>query len=74
MSKQAAFVGRGLQPLHLTLGLRAAKEVGQGMGMSLNTAYNIITVHQGTLAAHSEVGKGSTLSIVLPLASANEQR
>jgi len=44
------------------------KEVGKGTGQGLSIAHNvIITKHQGTITIDSEVGKGSTFVIRLPL-------
>jgi two-component system NtrC family sensor kinase len=46
------------------------KESGQGTGLGLSIAYGIITSHRGTISVESEVGKGSTFKIRLPMASA----
>ncbi len=46
------------------------KESGQGTGLGLSIAYGIITSHRGTISVESEVGKGSTFKIRLPIASA----
>jgi two-component system NtrC family sensor kinase len=46
------------------------KESGQGTGLGLSIAYGIITSHRGSIAVESEVGKGSTFKIRLPVASA----
>ena len=45
------------------------KESGQGTGLGLSIAYGIITSHHGTISVESEVGKGSTFKIRLPVAS-----
>jgi two-component system NtrC family sensor kinase len=45
------------------------KEGGQGTGLGLSIAYGIITSHRGTISVESEVGKGSTFKIRLPIAS-----
>lgn len=46
------------------------KESGQGTGLGLSIAYGIITSHRGSISVESEVGKGSTFKIRLPIASA----
>lgn len=43
------------------------KEVGKGTGLGLNVVYNIIQKHQGTIAVKSEVGKGTTFTLCLPV-------
>jgi two-component system NtrC family sensor kinase len=43
------------------------KEVGKGTGLGLNVAYNIIKKHRGTIDVKSEVGKGSTFIIRIPV-------
>lgn len=42
------------------------KEVGKGTGLGMNIAYNIIQKHNGTIDVQSEVGKGTTFTILLP--------
>jgi PAS domain S-box-containing protein len=43
------------------------KEVGKGTGLGLNVAYNIIQKHKGTVDVESEVGKGTTFMIRIPV-------
>jgi two-component system NtrC family sensor kinase len=43
------------------------KEVGKGTGLGLAVCYGIITEHGGRLSVRSNVGKGSTFSILLPI-------
>jgi two-component system NtrC family sensor kinase len=44
------------------------KEVGKGTGLGLAVCYGIITDHGGRLSVRSNVGKGSTFTIFLPVA------
>jgi two-component system NtrC family sensor kinase len=44
------------------------KETGHGVGLGLAISYGIIKEHQGTIAVQSEVGKGTTFTISLPVA------
>jgi two-component system NtrC family sensor kinase len=43
------------------------KEVGAGTGLGLAICYSIIQKHKGTIEVESEVGKGSTFTVKLPL-------
>ncbi|MCX5827870.1 MAG: PAS domain S-box protein [Deltaproteobacteria bacterium] len=43
------------------------REVGQGMGLGLSTAYDIIKKHNGEITLESAVGKGSTFTIRIPV-------
>lgn len=43
------------------------KEVGEGTGLGLSVSYGIIERHGGAIRVYSEVGKGSTFTIWLPL-------
>jgi two-component system, NtrC family, sensor kinase len=45
------------------------KEVGKGTGLGLAVCYGIITEHGGRLAVRSNVAKGTTFSIYLPIKS-----
>lgn len=50
------------------------KRRGRGTGMGLTTVYGMIRHHQGAIDVESEVGKGSTFTLYLPLAPAQKDR
>ena len=43
------------------------KEVGQGTGLGLSVSFGIVQRHGGTIRVQSEVGRGSTFTIWLPV-------
>ena len=45
------------------------KPVGKGLGLGLYTAYDIVRRYQGKILVDSELNKGSTLTIFLPIKS-----
>ncbi len=48
------------------------KEVGKGTGLGLAISYSIIQKHHGTIEVKSELGKGSTFTVKLPLMEERE--
>ena len=43
------------------------KEIGEGTGLGLNMAYNIINKHNGKINIDSVVGEGTTFIITIPI-------
>jgi signal transduction histidine kinase len=61
--------GRGIPPEKLATLFRPYQSSrSSGMGLGLATAKKIIEAHRGDIAVHSEVGKGTSFTISLPLA------
>ncbi len=48
------------------------KEVGHGTGLGLAISYGIIKSHNGRITVESVVGKGTTFTIILPVATVEE--
>jgi CheY-like chemotaxis protein len=53
-------VGRIFEPFFTT------KDVGKGTGLGLSTVYAIVTHAHGQVLVESQIGKGSTFSVLLP--------
>jgi signal transduction histidine kinase len=49
------------------------KQTGKGTGLGLAISYGIIQSHNGDIEAESEVGKGSTFRIKLPVESGTQK-
>jgi len=49
------------------------KEVGKGTGLGLSITYDIIKKHQGDIEVTSEVGKGTTFTVRIPVKSGTDE-
>jgi two-component system, NtrC family, sensor kinase len=62
--------GRGIPPEQIDRifdPFFTTKESGQGTGLGLSIAYGIVTTHRGTISVRSEVGKGTTFIVRMPV-------
>ena len=69
--------GRGILPEHLPHMFEpffTTKDVGKGTGLGLATVYGIAKQHGGWVTVSSEVGKGSTFKLFLPVADGSASR
>jgi PAS domain S-box-containing protein len=49
------------------------KDVGQGTGLGLSICHGIVAEHSGRIYAESELGKGATFIVELPIVAADKQ-
>lgn len=62
--------GKGIAPEHLKKIFEpffTTKPVGKGTGLGLSVSYNIVQKHGGQVEVSSEVGKGTTFRVWLPI-------
>jgi two-component system NtrC family sensor kinase len=68
--------GTGIKPgdlEHIFDPFYTTKPVGEGTGLGLSLTYGIIKTHGGYVEVKSEVGRGTTFSIYLPVAEATKE-
>ncbi|MDA8412807.1 MAG: PAS domain S-box protein [Desulfobacteraceae bacterium] len=69
--------GKGITPENLPRIFEpffTTKEVGKGTGLGLSISYDIIKKHGGVMSIESELGKGTTVTVRLPLNHADGGR
>ncbi|HLF98320.1 MAG TPA: ATP-binding protein [Methylococcaceae bacterium] len=67
---EIADTGAGIAPEHLARifdPFFTTKPVGKGTGLGLSLSYSIVQKHGGKIEVESEVGKGTTFRILLPV-------
>ena len=72
-----ADTGKGIAPEHITKifdPFFTTKPVGKGTGLGLSLSYSIIQKHQGRIEVESEVGKGTTFFVWLPIRQSQDAR
>ena len=73
LSVHVADNGCGMDPEELARCMDpffTTKDVGEGTGLGLSVAHNIVTNHGGKIELASERGKGTTVTLTFPLARA----
>lgn len=75
LTLEVSDTGTGIPPEDLSKVFEpffTTKEVGKGTGLGLAVCYGIVSEHGGRLNVRSNVGKGTTFSIVLPLPASKQ--
>jgi PAS domain S-box-containing protein len=71
---EIADTGGGIAPENLSRvfdPFYTTKPVGQGTGLGLSVSYSIVEKHHGRIEVESQLGKGTTFRIWLPLSQSN---
>jgi two-component system, NtrC family, sensor kinase len=66
--------GSGIPPDHIARIFEpffTTKEIGKGTGLGLTIAHDIVKTHKGEISVSSEVGKGTTFVVRLPVEAAD---
>jgi signal transduction histidine kinase len=67
-----ADTGEGIAPEHLARlfdPFFTTREIGQGVGLGLTIAYDIVSKHGGSIAVESNLGEGATFTLRIPVQS-----
>jgi two-component system NtrC family sensor kinase len=69
--------GRGMPPEVLSeifTPFFTTKQLGKGTGMGLSIVYGVVKMHSGEISVDSDVGKGTTFTIRLPIDGAKTKQ
>lgn len=67
---EVADTGKGIKPEHLQKifdPFFTTKPIGKGTGLGLSLSYGILQKHHGRIEVRSEIGKGTTFRVSLPI-------